>query len=646
VPVRWGNQARVPTSETLRAVFMYNINQYHVMGESTSIFRSNDGGATWQQQEHQPFGMGGDIVAFDALFQDLIAVGADPTGTGGRGWGGIDGVNWTAQDPLPVPGAPFIGSDLVTGTGFSEPNKGYFLRSDGTVRIRAGASVLESPSGHAAPRNIDAISAGTVAVVGNGGVIRVSTSFGDTGTWADVTENTAADLYGVQVLHVSGIIVACGTNGRVIFTDTGDNFAELLPTPTANTLRAVYFPLTLNHGWAVGDNGTIVKITGTQNPMTLVWSFVLSAQTSNTGDDLYDVSFGDNLIGVAVGENGTIRKTVDGGLTWTDPVTGGQGGLEAMNAVDFEPAGLRGIAVGANGTVLRTLNGGVTWTAFAAGIPGGQNLRGVSLSRSGGTEKALVCGDGGFVRRNTDPWGAGAWEAPGTAPPAVDYYGVVCWTDIAAIMVGNGSTVVQTNDLSDALAADWSWSAASVYTGNATNFRSLCVTSDLIAFAVGTGGRVVTSDLLSFPGNAWNEIMTDVTVPLTDPLVPGLDLLSVDAPATGSILYLACSGGNFRRVVTPLTAPTVQTGGVVPPKPAPAPVPAVVTNAVAVFGTGNLFLAGNGMWLSTDGGTTWTESFTHTKRTMNAVWRRSPTGEVGFACGAGGTVLRTDVGGD
>lgn len=624
VVARWGNQARVPTSSTLRALLMPNEDQYFVGGDATSMFRSNDGGATWQQHEHTPFANGGDILSVDGLFLDLAYVGhdGDPVTPLARAWGSADGVNWTAVQTAPQ-GEPFIAVDLVQPTIFNAPNKAFFLRADGFVRRREGGAGVELDSGHSAPRDLDAVSTGMVVVVGDAYEIRASGSYGDGGTWTDLTVTgmpAPQDLYGVHLLS-QAIVFACGENGRVLFTDTGDDLAELLPTPTAATLRSIYFPLTPQHGWAVGDGGAIVKITGTQNPMTLAWTFALTAQTSNTGDDLYEVRFTDNLVGVAVGENGTIRKTVNGGTTWFDPVTGTQGTLEGLNAIDCVAAGDRGLAVGENGTVLRTLNGGVTWTPFATGIPGGQRLRAVGIKRLAPFDGAVICGDGGFVRYNTDVWGVGAWTAPATAPPVQDYYGAVWWGTTSAIVAGNASTISQTTDL-----ANWS---ATAYAGTATDFRSLCVTSDLLAFAAGSAGVIAGNDLLA-PG--WAEIVEAPAVG------GGVTVLSVDAPAGGNILYLACDDEQFRRVVLPLGAATLENGGAAPG--------ATATNAVAVNGVGNLFLAGNRMWLSSDGGLNWSVSPDHTKREMRAVWRRGPSGEQAWAAGDAGTVLRTDVGGD
>ena len=46
-------------------------------------------------------------------------------------------------------------------------------------------------------------------------------------------------------------------------------------------------------------------------------NFSWTKQTSNTTELLNDIHFVDNMTGWAVGDNGTIVATVDGGANWT-----------------------------------------------------------------------------------------------------------------------------------------------------------------------------------------------------------------------------------------------------------------------------------------------------------------------------------------
>jgi photosystem II stability/assembly factor-like uncharacterized protein len=79
--------------------------------------------------------------------------------------------------------------------------------------------------------------------------------------------------------------------------------------------------------------------------------------SSPTTHKLYGVAFSDPGIVVAVGDAGTIIRSIDGGVHWqpvSNPAT------DALRAVAFN--GSIGIAVGISGMQLRTINGGESWT--------------------------------------------------------------------------------------------------------------------------------------------------------------------------------------------------------------------------------------------------------------------------------------------
>lgn len=80
------------------------------------------------------------------------------------------------------------------------------------------------------------------------------------------------------------------------------------------------------------------------------------------GANLEAVFFATERLGWAVGEDGTILATGDGGKTWT-PQTSGTKAL--LNSVHFTADGQRGWAVGAGGPIIATGDGGRLWSALA-----------------------------------------------------------------------------------------------------------------------------------------------------------------------------------------------------------------------------------------------------------------------------------------
>jgi photosystem II stability/assembly factor-like uncharacterized protein len=72
-------------------------------------------------------------------------------------------------------------------------------------------------------------------------------------------------------------------------------------------------------------------------------------------------SHGDGQSGWAVGNDGTILDTRDGGNTWQAEWSGTTADL---HSVMFTDDGRRGWTVGDSGTILGTSNGGNTWSAL------------------------------------------------------------------------------------------------------------------------------------------------------------------------------------------------------------------------------------------------------------------------------------------
>ncbi len=120
---------------------------------------------------------------------------------------------------------------------------------------------------------------------------------------------------------------------------------------TTNVLNSVYF-INSDTGYAVGGNGTILK---TSNG-GIAWKMLSSGGTFNS------VYFPDANTGYAVGKGGyggLIFKTINGGSTWTSLYYGSQS-LQSLNSVYFINSDT-GYAVGYPGFIIKTTNGGRNW---------------------------------------------------------------------------------------------------------------------------------------------------------------------------------------------------------------------------------------------------------------------------------------------
>jgi hypothetical protein len=103
-------------------------------------------------------------------------------------------------------------------------------------------------------------------------------------------------------------------------------------------------------GWAIGDDGTILH--------TADGGSTWIPQTSPTPWGLLSVRFVDNLHGWAtVGDFGKILNTWDGGLSWHERDTGSSSILLDIDFVNENT----GWAVGMFGEIMKSTNGGFVW---------------------------------------------------------------------------------------------------------------------------------------------------------------------------------------------------------------------------------------------------------------------------------------------
>ena len=201
--------------------------------------------------------------------------------------------------------------------------------------------------------------------------------------------------------------VGCRRNAAVIaslllLSTLGFGAWTRLTSGTAADLRAVHFPAGTQVGYAVGSQGTVLKTTdgGT------TWA----AESSGTAKMLYSVYFLNDLTGFAVGGSAAV-KTTDGGATWT-PVTVPVN--NSLNHVQFPENGLVGyIGVqprDGGGRVLKTINGGDNWVLDTVGGP-----LATSYSCGMATDNiGVVVGYQGMLYGTTDGFGGGATQGPQT----------------------------------------------------------------------------------------------------------------------------------------------------------------------------------------------------------------------------------------
>ncbi len=125
---------------------------------------------------------------------------------------------------------------------------------------------------------------------------------------------------------------------------------------TSEKLNSVFFTDTIT-GFAVGNSGTILKtINGSD------WEI----QGSETDSDLNSVFFATNFVGYAVGNDGVILKTTDGGNYWENLNYESDKWLRSVHFVSVDT----GFVAGTGDMILKTTDGGETWIELAAPASG------------------------------------------------------------------------------------------------------------------------------------------------------------------------------------------------------------------------------------------------------------------------------------
>lgn len=381
---------------------------YDPEGLSDVILRTTDGGSTWTDQSTGSDVNLARIQVFDADHALITEYGRLlRTTDGGSNWTEVVSSVLGTGDGNPDNDVPF---DMIE---FLDADNGYISGGvNGLFRTSDGGGTWTNqwtrqfPGGDLSYGNaISFIDVNTVTLVGRGGLILRSSDGGS--TWTEQSKSAFArygSLDGVYFTDANTGFVVGGQVGRtvnggatweiqssglagceflndIIFTDADHgtavgvdycNYRGIILT-TANAgqtwtkriipnrpLRGVAF-LDAMTGTAVGDDGYMLQTTDGG----LTWV----PRSSGTANTLTSVAFADANTGIAVGWNGTARYTTDGGATWK---AGTVGPDMWLFDVTFPSSGVA-IAVGRDGDnalILRSTDGGVTWSTQVNGLGG------------------------------------------------------------------------------------------------------------------------------------------------------------------------------------------------------------------------------------------------------------------------------------
>ncbi|MEP5339018.1 MAG: YCF48-related protein [Algibacter sp.] len=210
------------------------------------------------------------------------------------------------------------------------------------------------------------------------GTIHYTTNGGNSwNSWVDVGGIANGTYIGSLSFVDANTGWASGDGGIILKTTDGGVSWSLQAGGLYNAIDFdnIYF-IDANTGWAVGELGTVIGTTDGGN--TWIDQTITDLQTAET--DLKRIRFSDAMNGWLTGEDLTIYNTTDGGTTWNPVAISGDYSDDLNDLVIVNDQLI--IAVGDDGGIVRSVDGGASFTASVSSFTI-ENFDGVGASPDG-----------------------------------------------------------------------------------------------------------------------------------------------------------------------------------------------------------------------------------------------------------------------
>lgn len=305
--------------------------------------------------------------------------------------------------------------------------------------------------------DVKAISVQKAVVVGYGGKILLTADGGK--TWQQKDAGTDLALYDVEFPDEQTGWIS-GQDGLLLKTEDGGETWQQKDTDAVVPLLSLQF-LDKNHGWATGAQATYLRTTNGGESWESGYiepsleGVDINATLALSDPTLYSVHFVDTQTGWMVGEFGKIFHSTDGGQSWIEQQNSllGQDGItDALNlptffGVDFVSAS-EGIAVGLEGKIVVTTDGGQHWTFLQDTASETAPLYTPVLLDNG---QGWIVGASGRIYHKGGKSGAngqnGKWERTHFGMPMVTWLRTIDFLDTQhGWIVGGFGTVMRTSN--------------------------------------------------------------------------------------------------------------------------------------------------------------------------------------------------------
>jgi len=258
--------------------------------------------------------------------------------------------------------------------------------------------------------------------------------------------------------------------------------ATPLPTPTPTSVPAVTPTSTPVPPTATPMPTLTPTVTPTLTPTatpTPIPPDVWIGQNSGTSEHLFDLALLDASTAWVVGENCTVRKTIDGGISWATQYGTCSGPITKLVAVDDQVAWIL-----SGSSVTRTINGGSSWDG-TAGTTGTHGIEAIDQWTAWAVGIDVFEGVARGVVEKTSNGGATFTDQPNPAPSHL--WGVTAVSSQIVWAVGTEGTILKTID------GGATWVAQN--SGTFNTLREVTAQDANTAWAVGENGTIVsTSD--------------------------------------------------------------------------------------------------------------------------------------------------------
>ncbi|BFN38301.1 YCF48-related protein [Fidelibacter multiformis] len=506
----------------------------YVAGDDSTLLKTTDGGANWIRSTFNfaNADLDGGIAFYDA---DHGVVLSDANG--GDAWYTTDGGDTWNYSPLagyfPVGTTSSRLYDIdAAGTTFVVVgyHRTTFISTD-----NGQTWTLSGPFSYDYDRNIsvDAIDDNTFYVGGNGGWFLKTSDAG--ATWDTLYFNTGNDADLVHFVNADEGFVFGNYAQWMATSDGGATFEPINEWPSSSFwgLALPTDTKVIVTDWSGGDM-TVSEDLG------FTWSYPSNAVTQ-TVVSIYEIEFADENTGLLAGSDGLVKKTTDGGQTFTfvdNPMA--QMSRKHINALRYVDENTV-LAGGSSGIIMKSTDGGDTWVEIGsegsstvydfwpvspdltlASVGSGQilyadaDLDTFYLARDYGSMSMrsvesrngvlLIGASSGEIYRTTDFNALDSLEAVYTDPDGNDIYDLEFVTDDLVYAVGRRGRIYKSEDAGLTWVQDVSGVEASEPT------LQKCAYRNNVLWAVGQNGVILKLDMTPeepVTGIVINEILAN-----------------------------------------------------------------------------------------------------------------------------------------